>query len=337
MLASHDTAADHLMEALTMRWTHDCGRLGAAALALALLASTAQAGVRGTPPTPSSKPYARLFTEVGDCRGILEANNLTGAALEARLAELTRWYVHLDTQTAGKFLFGESCQGKSDTTLAAKLTPLGAKVSNYRNGSAVSQASSEVPLNFGEASTIETQAPLAIGTFWAGNSARNGNDNNGPEARLLGAVRATDTTLRVSAAGALRPAGAPATWPFVASRGTGTIHGSHSTDTHNFVSWLRLDDEIAQIVAPPLEVAGVITLVVRRGIWGTAAKPHAAATRAMSPAYIGSTLAAGSDTILAGSPDRDRADYPLRYSIKIWRPDAQRFIADRIRATFGPG
>src|SRR5207302_1787614 len=241
-------------------------------------------------------------------------------------------------EASGQLLLGDACRGASPTTLASKLAARGAWVSNYRNGSYVSQASSSQPLNFGEAADIETRAPLSIGTFWAGNAKPNviGDDTAGA-ARLSQTVDAATTTLRVASAAVSRPTGAPTTWPFVNSRGTGLAAGAHSANTHDFVSWVRLDDEIAQIVADPVEAGGVVTLTVRRGIWGTGAASHTAGTRAMSPVYIGSTNAAASDSNLAGGPNRDDTNYPLRYGIKIWQPGGYGWIADRIKVTFGAG
>jgi hypothetical protein len=40
---------------------------------------------------------------------------------------------------------------------------------------------------------------------------------------------------------------------------------------------------------------------------------------------------------LAGSPPVDHPDKPLRYAIKTWLPEGQRWIAEQIRLTFGTG
>jgi hypothetical protein len=315
-------------------------------LSVALLAVVAnglplRAGAASTPDFASLRratPYVRLFTEAGNCAENRTANNLAGPALDAQLAQLTGWFTHFHGEASAQFHLGEVCRGASATTLAAKLSARGAWVSNYRNGSYVSQASATQPLNLGEAADLETRTPLSIATFWPGNAKPyvTGNDSSGA-GRLSGALDAAATTVRVTSATADRPAGAPTTWPFVNSRGTGLSPGAHSTSTRDFVSWIRLDDEIAQIVADPVEAAGVVTLTVKRGLWGTAAAPHASATRVMSPVYIGSTNAASSDSNLAGGPNRNDAGYPLRYAIKIWQPGGYNWIADRIKATFGAG
>ena len=267
------------------------------ALAIATLIGTAVLPVAQATASPDfsslrrSTPYVPLFTEADNCTENKTANNLAPAELDSRLGDLTRWFVHFHGEASAQLLLGDACRGASPTTLASKLAARGAWVSNYRNGSYVSQASSSQPLNFGEAADIETRAPLSIGTFWAGNAKPNviGDDTAGA-ARLSQTVDAATTTLRVASAAVSRPTGAPTTWPFVNSRGTGLAAGAHSANTHDFVSWVRLDDEIAQIVADPVEAGGVVTLTVRRGIWGTGAASHTAGTRANSSAGWGVSL-----------------------------------------------
>lgn len=285
-----------------------------------------------------SAPYVPLFSETNNCTENKTVNNLAGAELDSRLSDLARWFVHFHGEASAQFLLGDACRGASASTLASKLSAKGAWVSNYRNGSYVSQASSSQAMNFGEAADLETKAPRSIATFWAANAKPNvtGDDSSGA-ARLSQALDATATTIRVTSAATQRPAGAPMTWPFVNSRGTGLNAGAHSSNTHDVVSWVRLDDEMAQIVADPVESGGIVTLTVRRGIWGTGAAAHVAGTRALSPLYIGSTNAAASDSNLAGGPNRDDTGYPLRYGLKIWQPGGYTWIADRIKATFGTG
>src|SRR5438105_3907450 len=229
------------------------------ALAIATLIGTAVLPVAQATASPDfsslrrSTPYVPLFTEADNCTENKTANNPAPAELDSRLGDLTRWFVHFHGEASAQLLLGDACRGASPTTLASKLAARGAWVSNYRNGSYVSQASSSQPLNFGEAADIETRAPLSIGTFWAGNAKPNviGDDTAGA-ARLSQTVDAATTTLRVASAAVSRPTGAPTTWPFVNSRGTGLAAGAHSANTHDFVSWVRLDDEIAQIVADPV-------------------------------------------------------------------------------------
>lgn len=313
--------------------------LAAAAVSVGLIAAPAPAPAAtnsASVPALGARPYVRLFTEVKDCAAVLAANNLTGAALDAHLAELTRWYVHFNAQGGNRFTLGDGCQGRSPTTLASKLAAKGAWVSNYRNGSSTNQASLDAPINFDEAALLEAADPLSIGTFWAGDAAPNKKGGGGDAARLAAPMDGDDTVVRITSAAGVRPPGAAATWPFVASRGTGTRPGAHSANTRDFVSWIRLDDEIMQISAPPTASGGEVRLTVQRGLWGTRRSSHPSGTRAMSPVYIGSVGAGNADAGLAGTPQVNRTDLPLRYSLKIWQPGASGFIADRVRATLGP-
>jgi hypothetical protein len=283
-------------------------------------------------------PYLTLFTESNDASQMRTINQLSGAALDARLDDLTRWYAHFHSEGSNNWPFGDPSKGTSSTTLASKLAAHGAVVTNYRNGSYVSQAN-RGQANWGEAEMLERQAPLAIATFFPGNSKPYVAGNDGAAGgRLLQAIDATETTVRVSATpSGDRPAGTPATWPFMASRGAGAAPNAHSTNTHDVTTWLRVDDELLQIVGPPTVSGGdTITLDVVRGLWGTNPRQHGANTRVQSPVYIGSSSAAATDAGLAGAPNRNDANATLRYAIKIWKAQGNGFIADRIAATFGP-
>ena len=283
-------------------------------------------------------PYLTLFTESNDTSQMRTINQLTGAALETRLDDLTRWYAHFHSEGSNNWPFGDASKGTSSTTLASKLAAHGGIVTNYRNGSYVSQAN-RGQTNWGEAEMLERQAPLAIATFFPGNSKPYvaGNDASAG-GRLLQALTANETTVRVSVTpSGDRPAGTPNTWPFMASRGAGATPNAHSTNTHDVATWLRVDDELMQIVGQPASSGGdTITLEVVRGLWGTDPRPHDANTRVQSPVYIGSSSAAAADSNLAGAPNRNDANATLRYAIKIWKPQGHGFIADRIATTFGP-
>jgi hypothetical protein len=282
-----------------------------------------------------TRPYLRLFTQVNDCAQIRTANQLTGSALEARLSELTGWFAHLHSQGSNSWLLGKDCQASSSTTLATKLAARGVWVSNYRNGSFVSQATSG-QVNFGEAADLETRAPLAIGTYWPGNSKPNikGNDSS-TGARLTQALTATATSVRISGVSSSdRPSGTATTWPWTNSRGTGLGTNAHSTSTRDFVSWIRIDDELMQVVANPTTSGSDVVLTVRRGLWGTRAVTHAVSSRVMAPTYIGNR---NGQSDLNGTPARNDANYPLRYALKLWLPAAYNWIADRIQTSFGMG
>jgi hypothetical protein len=283
-----------------------------------------------------ARPYVPLMSETNDCSSIRAANTLTGTALDDELTKLTNWYTHFHSEGSNSWPFGASCQGASPSTLATKLTQRGAWVSNYRNGSYVSQAN-QGQVNFHEAADLETQSPLSIGTYWPAEY-RSNTPAAATGARLVGGVTNDATVITVDAlASSDRPSGTPATWPYMASRGTGATPGAHSQDTHDVVSWVRVDNELMQVLGDPTLSNGVITMHVLRGLWTTGATAHAAGAKVMAPVYIGSKTAATSDANLNGAPSRDDATKPLRYAVKIWQQNGYGWIADRIEATFGAG
>jgi hypothetical protein len=283
-----------------------------------------------------SHPYLRTFTTVGSCEEAASVNSLSGGQLTTKLDALARAYDHINGQQSNIFFLGQDCIGSSGTTLASKLVSRGIVVSNYRNGSFVSQAF-QGQRNFHEAGDLEAQAPLSIGTFWPGNRTdRYPGNNASPAARLVRDITAGATTIDIVSAASVRPAGKPVTWPYVNSRGTGTAAGATSQNTHDFVSWIRVDNELMQVVQPPVEAAGVVTLTVRRGLWGTTAAPHSGTTRVMSPVYIGNPNISPADLGFNGAPSRDDPASPLRYAVKIWQPGGYGWIGDRIATTFGP-
>ena len=315
------------------------GRIAMLTLALATTVLTIAPTGGADAVAPSSflgtTPYLRLFTQVGDCQQITAANQLSGSALTAKLDELTSYFVHFHSEGSNSFQLGSACQGSSATTLASKLAARGVWVSNYRNGSFVSQANVG-QINFNEAADIETKAPLAIGTYWPGNYIPNrvGNDNS-TGARLTAALTASATTVRISqVASADRPSGTASTWPWINSKGTGLNANAHSKSTADYVSWIRIDNELMQVIANPTTSGSDIVLSVRRGLWGTGAAAHAASARVMAPTYLGNRNA---DASLSGTPSRNDASYPLRYAIKIWQSNGYGWLADRIQATFGTG
>jgi hypothetical protein len=321
-----------------MRRTSHTRTFIAAALVLATLVATPTAASARPPNFDrllKNKPYVRLWTEANACGENAAVNGLAGSARNARIASLTRWFRHFNSQGSNRFLLGRDCRGRGSTTLASKLAARGAWVSNYRNGSFASQASRTASLNFHEAASLEKKIPTSIATFWPGDwlPYRRGNRASGA-ARLRGRLSAHRTTVRISSAGAIKPAGAPATWPYISSRGSGMRARAHSRNTHDVVSWIRIDNELMKVVAPPRQRGGDVILRVRRGLWGTRPTRHGARTRVMSPVYVGS---ASLDRGLSGAPSRNDANYPLRYSIKIWKTPAHRWLIRRIRTTFGRG
>ncbi len=274
----------------------------------------------------------RLFTEVSRCDPVRALRQLAPEERAARIRDLATWYEHVHAESSNQFLLGGGCGAADSPTVAQQLSDAGLWVSNYRNGSYVSQAR-KGEVNANEAADLEERAPLGIGTFWPGDY------RNGPSAP--GAAGATLTlplspeASSVELRAATPPPGKPPTWPFSAPTARTKGPGAHSTSTADAVPWVRINDELLQITAPPELAGGVVRLSVRRGLWGTRPAAHPAATRVMAPAYVGSSAAVATDVQLAGSPKRNDASSPLRYVLKIWRPDAIGWLAGRVTTTFG--
>jgi hypothetical protein len=322
----------------------------AAAVLLMVMAAPTAAGPRALPglrlaasTTPNfgiltgDKPYVPLFTQVSGCDPGSPPLDLAGPGLDAMLAQLARWYVHLHGESSNTFPMGAGCQASLPSTLASLLAARGLIVSNYRNGSYTSQSNLQQPLNFGEAADIEANASLAIGTFWPGDYSQSTTSDASPAGRLLAGVDSLRTTLWVAGTASVAPSGSAPTWPYVNSRGTGAAGVAHSTDTYNFVSWVRVDDEIMQVAADPVLSSGQVKLMVRRGIFGTTPAPHLATARVLSPVYVGAADAVATDVGLDGSPNRADPSFPLRYEIKFATPAGYGWIARRIGTTFGAG
>ena len=296
---------------------------------------------------PGDRPYVRLFTQIGVTPDAARINALTGADLERALDDLARWFVHLHGATSHVFPLGEAslpeAAAPDQTTLAEKLAVRGVTVSNYRNGSYVSQAKRGTLL-FGEAALLEREAPLAIGTWWAGQPSLTSGGPDSPAARIAGGIDPAAQRIEVTSPATLRPTGAPTDWPFAPSRGAGAAPGQVFSDsTRDFVSWVRLEDEILRVLGVE-ERGETIVLEVDRGYFGTAPSAHAGGTRVFSPVYIGSRAAASWDTGLVGPPARDDPDAALRYATKIWQGpehaplgDAITWLAGRIKSSFGAG
>lgn len=287
------------------------------------------AGLAAGQPVPADAPYVRLWTEVVSLEEATAANNLTGEALERRIGELTRWYglFHSGWYTSSRL--GDLTKGSSSTTLAEKLAARGAMVSNYRNGSYTMMQN--------EPGDLERSMPLSIATWWPGHkTAAEGSDQD-PAARLAEAITPTEAIVQVVSAARYKPPKAPETWPYVASRGKGAAPGqARSLNTHDFVSWVRVGDEVMRVIAVTLR-DGVVRLTVDRGYFGTQAAAHAKAARVMSPVYVGSTAASSGDVKFGGSPAVDNPNRALRYAMKVWTPEFIDFLARSIKQVFGNG
>ena len=294
-------------------------------------------------PEPGSRPYVPLTSFVHRVEEAERVNALPPAELAARLDMLAGRYTHVTAGVSHTFVLGEPSRGRSETTLAAKLAARGVLVSQYRNGSYVSQADRS-RLLWGEAASVETRVPLGIGTWWPGQRNLTTGSVADPAARLAEDVDPAQTNIVVTTAAAHRPEGAPVTWPYLPSRGAGAAPGAGaSQNTHDVITWVRLEDEILRVRA--VDDGGAnLALTVDRGYFGTAPVAHPPGTRVLSPVYVGSTAAVRWDYGLAGSPHVDRSDRTLRYALKIWQGphdgpqhDVITWIAGRIRDTFGQG
>jgi hypothetical protein len=300
----------------------------ALALALTLLSTPASSG-----PNFSlylrTRPFVPLFTEANNCFDNAKVNSLGGTTLSSKLSSLAMWYRHVHAEASNQFPLGTACRGSSSSTLASKLSSRGLMVSNYRNGSYISQSEAGMA-NFSEAASIERTAPLAIATFWPGEYKPSGSGSS--SARLRSSLTSSATTVKISAAGSNRPSHTAATWPYLSSRGTGTKSGTYSKNTHDFVAWIRLGSELLKVTQSPSYASGVVTLRVQRGLFGTHATSHPSGDRVFAPVYIG-----GSAGGFNGSPKLDVTKQPLRYAIKVWKSDGYGWIANRIKQTFGAG
>ncbi len=285
-------------------------------------------------PKTNSVPYVKLFTSVSSVTNARAINNLPAAARNQRLIDLTRWYTFFEGESANEFVFGDATKGPltPGKTLAEGLTALGAVVANYRNGSYVSAANRGQSL-FGEAADLERHAPLAIATWWPGQLAgKNGNFSN-MIATLIAPLDINLTTIAVTSPSAYRPAVAPETWPFIPSRGRGALPGNPFSDsTADFVSWVRIDNEIMRVRTVAQSAAGIV-LGVDRGYFGTPRVAHAKGARVFVPVYIGVTATPSFDP--AGSPPVNSPARSLRYALKIWQADAATWLARRVTSSFG--
>lgn len=265
----------------------------------------------GTAPTPATRPFVKLFSQGN---GSFSGDPTTAANT------LSQYFSHIH---------GEGSDPNSfvikKTGLGSKLIAKGMWASQYRNGSYISQASGTSDVLFNEANSIEKTAPLTIGTFWSG-------DYNAGKAEagvgvLTSALDGTTTSILLNQS-TKKPTGTATTWPFLNSQDSNG--DGYSNSTADYVSWIRVDNEIMQITAVPVMQGAQVKLTLKRGIWGTSAVSHGSGARVFSPVYIGSTE-------MSGAPNQNSATIELRYSLKFWLPEGYRWQADQILKTLGDG
>ena len=115
---------------------------------------------------------------------------------------------------------------------------------------------------------------------------------------------------------AAHPGGTPATfWPMIGSKGVTPSDTNFSRNCANYVSWVRIDDEMIGLPAYSAGTwtisGGVATITgVTRGLWGTSAVAHTLAAKVRTPVYIGSAE-------LAGNPKLNDTSQ-LRYGLNFW-------------------
>ena len=278
----------------------------------------------GLPPIPSDKPFVRLFNYFTPTPEEAEhLNNLPKAEQERVIDELTSWYGLFHSHR-----LGFATKGRSETSLAAKLVQKGAVVSNYRNGS----------YTIGEETTLLEQAlPHCIQTWWPGHKSPGSGGSNDPAARLKIDLTPIETEIRLTSPTAYKPALAPESWPYLPSRGAGAVVGNaHSSNTHDFVSWIKINNEIMRV--RKVGFAGdTIALTVDRGYFATEATEHKLGARVLSPMYVGSTSASTTDFKFAGSPAVDNPSKSLRHGLTYWKPEAVTWLAARVKAGLGGG
>ena len=190
----------------------------------------------------------------------------------------------------------------------------GFTLSNYRNGSYVSQNCAN------EAAEVEAGFPLGIAVWNTGTS-------------LQEAVSADDTSILVSSAREI-PKGMPRVYPFKAS----TTQAEHSKSPHEYVAWLRLGDEIIRIDSVTVPASKTIRMEVRRGQWRTKATAHGIEERVLQPVYVGANRGiAAADGYLSGRPDTDAPQLGLRYALDQSDPGFHKWLGDKCAAIFSEG
>mgnify|MGYP000977293400 CR=1 FL=1 len=278
-------------------------RVAATWLTLAL-ASTAFAQPS---PQPSETPYVRLFT-------LIPGGSLEEEVTEENLRFIARNYGWINSHggawLAGsahstEIFFGPSgVRDHAGRTVGERLRELNPSIilTNYRNGAYTSQDA------LTEAAEVERDLPLAIAVHDTG-------------ARLAAPIDAQQTTLRLTAP-ASRPANQPPVYPFKAS----TTAEAYTRNKTDYVTWLRLGDEVLRIDRVDTD-GGEIVLTVRRGNWNTEPAAHTADTRVFQPVYCGAIRPNGEEYYLSGLLDGNSPQPAVRYIMQQQHPAFWKFLA----------
>ncbi len=268
-------------------------------------------------PQPSETPYVRLFT-------LIPGGSLAEEVTEENLRFIARNYGWINSH-GGAWLAGSAhsteiffgpggVRDHAGRTVRERLREMNPSIilTNYRNGAYTSQDA------LTEAAEVERDLPLAIAVHDTG-------------ARLAAAIDAQQTTLRLTAP-ASRPAGQPPVYPFKAS----TTSEAYTRNKIDYVTWLRLGDEILRIDRVDTE-GGEILLTVRRGHWNTKPAAHTANTRVFQPIYCGAIRPNGEEYYLSGLLDGNSPQPAVRYIMQQQHPAFWEFLARQTAGLLAEG
>lgn len=295
-------------------------------LSILLLGSYVHAGEAATEPAtsptvpkPLEKPYVQLFTLIGP--GKLQ--DVSDKQIEF-IANTYGWinshggyWLKPTMPDNWEYPFGPSA-GLDDQqrSVAQRLKAINPDMilTNYRNGAYISQNALH------EAGEAEKRAPLAIAVY-------------NTSTTLARDLSESDTEVLINPPNFV-PKGRPAEYPFMPS----TTEEEHSLSKKEYVTWLRLGDEIMRIDKVSA-TDGKITLTVKRGIWGTQAAAHAATadTVVMAPVYCGSRRPDGNEYYLSGLPGGNSPQPALRYVMNQNKPEFWEMLGDKSKECIDEG
>ncbi len=263
-----------------------------------------------TPPDPLDKPYAGgLWALYGDgCAG-LTTNDI------ANMANRLSFVNAHSFQPTDKFWFSDDCpKDAKGRTIKQQILALNPNFtfSNYRNGSYTNQDCID------EAAESEQRFPMGI-SVWD------------TKAKLTAWLNASNTNFKLTRSIAPPSGVTEQFYPFKESKTTAI----YSVDKNQYVSWVRIEDEIMRINSVSWDGTNIV-MDVTRGIWGTTAASHTISTRVMAPVYIGS-VKSGADTSLSGVPDNGSPQMGIRYAYYQQDTNFQTWLGDKAQHYFDKG
>lgn len=199
---------------------------------------------------------------------------------------------------------------KSNAERMKKLNP-DFLMSNYRNGSYIQQNCPQ------EAREVESSFPLGIAVW---------------QTRLhLSKAIDSDTSELAFVAPTELPKNNAQVWPFKVS----TTDEEYSKSPKEYVSWLRIGDEIMRI-DKAVKADGQLNLTVRRGYWKTNPAAHSTEDDVLMPVYIGS-VTSGGDVALSGVPDNKSKQLGIRYALQQQNKDFHAWLEKKCQRIFDEG